>query len=255
MKNLTRIGFLLISFSLFIATSCKKDDDKDTDPTPSTGKFTMEFSHNFNGDSFTLNQEYTSSLGEKLELSKVRYYISNVKLEKADGTVWTEENSYHLVEGDDAATMKISFADVPVGEYQSISYMIGVDSLHNVSGTQEGALDPANNMFWSWNNGYIFFKIEGYSSASTSNSFAYHVGGFAGANNAITTNTHSMADHTLKINGTDTPQLHFEVDLNKAFDGSTKIKIADLNGIHMPGQMAVHMAHNFKAAFSLSHTH
>jgi NaMN:DMB phosphoribosyltransferase len=65
--------------------------------------------------------------------------------------------------------------------------MIGVDSTHNVSGAQTGALDPANGMFWSWNTGYIMAKMEGTSPQSTANdnSFIFHIGGFSGANSGV----------------------------------------------------------------------
>jgi hypothetical protein len=35
----------------------------------------------------------------------------------------------------------------------AIKFLLGVDSLKNVSGIQTGALDPAKGMFWTWNTG------------------------------------------------------------------------------------------------------
>ena len=48
-----------------------------------------------------------------------------------------------------------------------------------------GVLDPSGagaDMYWTWNSGYIFFKMEGTSPAATGmgNSFMYHIGGFGG---------------------------------------------------------------------------
>ena len=65
--------------------------------------------------------------------------------------------------------------------------MIGVDSARNTSGAQLGALDPANSMFWSWNSGYIFVRMEGNSPQSTQpyNKLQFHIGGFKGATNCI----------------------------------------------------------------------
>ena len=50
---------------------------------------------------------------------------------------------------------------MPAGNYNSLSFLLGVDSMHNVSGAQTGALDPANDMFWTWNSGYVMAKMEG----------------------------------------------------------------------------------------------
>ena len=44
----------------------------------------------------------------------------------------------------------------------------------------EGDLDPAKGMYWSWNSGYINFKLEGRSNLSSvpKNEFEYHLGGY-----------------------------------------------------------------------------
>ena len=57
--------------------------------------------------------------------------------------------------------MKLELADIPNGEYTKVNYTIGVDAARNTEGAQDGALDLVNGMFWSWNTGYIFMKMEG----------------------------------------------------------------------------------------------
>ena len=47
------------------------------------------------------------------------------------------------------------------GDYTSIKFILGVDSAHNHTLSQEGVLDPSKGMIWDWNTGYIFFKHEG----------------------------------------------------------------------------------------------
>lgn len=72
-------------------------------------------------------------------------------------------------------------------QYDSITFLIGVDSLHNVSGAQTGALDPVNDMFWTWNSGYVMAKLEGNSSSSPqmNQKFEYHIGGYSGKHNVV----------------------------------------------------------------------
>ena len=38
---------------------------------------------------------------------------------------------------------------------------LGVDSVLNYNGVHEGALDPINGMYWTWQTGYIHCKLEG----------------------------------------------------------------------------------------------
>jgi hypothetical protein len=75
---------------------------------------------------------------------------------------------------------------VPAGEYTSIEFMHGIDSVTNYGGAQSGDLDPAHGMYWSWNQGYIFTRFFGYSSSATANSghnLTFEIGGTNNFNN------------------------------------------------------------------------
>jgi hypothetical protein len=133
---------------------------------------------------------YFNANNDTFSVSTLRYYISNVRLKKADGTYYTEVESYHLIDASDT-TNKGSFTlkNVPADNYISIEFLLGVDSARNCSGAQTGALDATNDMFWDWNQGYIFFKFEGYSTKAppnTQHNVTFHVGGFSGQYNSIT---------------------------------------------------------------------
>ena len=67
-----------------------------------------------------------------------------------------------------------------VGGYASyVRLMLGVDSLTNASGVHCCALDPANGMYWSWQSGYIQFKLEG--KDKSGQALNLHLGGFSHA--------------------------------------------------------------------------
>jgi hypothetical protein len=256
MKKILSISILLISV-LFIS-SCKDDDTNDT-PTPSNntrGSATVMFEHKFGATDFKLNTEYTNASAEKITFTKVKYYISNIKLIKDDNTVWEQPESYHLVDASNSMSAMLPLKDVPFGTYKGITYTIGVDSTRNVSGAQTGALDPANTMFWSWNTGYIFMKFEGTSPQSSTGSFSYHIGGFLGANNAIRTNTVNFTMMKLEVKDGGNPMVHFATDLQKVFDGANdNISVANFNKTHMPGPQALRVANNFSQAITLDHIH
>ena len=88
---------------------------------------------------------------------------------------------------------------------------MGIDSLHNVSGAQAGALSLASGMFWDWNSGYIMLKAEGDSPNSPTGKFALHLGGFSGTNNIVTVKTAEFGKTVKVTNGT-TPTMTFTVN-------------------------------------------
>lgn len=127
-------------------------------------------------------QWYTNASLDSFTVTKFNYYISNIKLVREDGSVYTEPESYHLIKHVEGLTT-FTLNDVPEGNYTRMDFLIGVDSTRNVSGAQTGALDPANQMFWEWNTGYIFYKMEGAFntlSQPVKGDYAIHIGGFTG---------------------------------------------------------------------------
>jgi hypothetical protein len=46
-------------------------------------------------------------------------------------------------------------------EFDAIQFNLGLDSLTNVSGALGGDLDPTKGMYWTWQNGYVNFKLQG----------------------------------------------------------------------------------------------
>ena len=98
---------------------------------------------------------------DSLNFSTFKYYVSNFKLKKSDGSYWVHPESYFLVDLSNSESLELSFSDIPAGVYTDLVFTLGVDSLSNVDGAQTGALSVANEMFWSWNSGYIMLKAEG----------------------------------------------------------------------------------------------
>ena len=129
---------------------------------------------------------YKNELNQDFTISKFKYYISNVSFENTNGTTTASSISF-LIDQEDSLSLSTNSISIPSGIYSSLEFILGVDSLHNVSGAQNGALDVVNAMFWTWNSGYIFMKLEGNSSFSNSpgHFFEYHIGGFKEPYNAI----------------------------------------------------------------------
>lgn len=240
-------------------TSCKKDQETEstsTTPTAPTGTVKLEMEHLFGEAAFALNTDYTTNAGETLNFSNLRYYVSNIQFTKSDGTVWTQPESYYLVDLNSEEGNMLEISGVPAGTYTGIQLMIGVDSLRNVSGAQSGALAVSNNMFWSWNTGYIFAKIEGTSAQSSTGDFSYHLGGFSGSNKAQRTGSFAFDPYTCNVSPSATPQIHLTLDVKQIFDNTDHpLSVATLNTVHMPGTDASMIATNLFESIAFEHIH
>ena len=177
--------YSLIVTVIFLCTVSCTDDDAD----PGSGPITFEFDNVVGSTNLQLNTEnapYTNAKGEAYSLTRLVYYVSSIKLKKADGTVYADPVSpdgskgYYLIDENDGDSQVVTLENVPAGDYTGITFTVGVDADQVNQGAQTGALDPANGFFCSWNSGYIFLAIEGVSPASTEpdNIFEYHVGGY-----------------------------------------------------------------------------
>jgi hypothetical protein len=174
---------------------------------------------------------YKNEAGQSFTITKFKYYIGNIRLKKAGGGAITY-NDYYLVNEEEPASKKISLDNVPAGEYTGIEFIIGVDSLHNCSGAQSGALDPVNAMFWAWNTGYIFLKLEGKSSASKSpgNIFEFHIGGYRQPYNCIRKVSLNFTQ-PVTISPAASKELHIKTDVAELFKTPVSIDLSKLSSV------------------------
>lgn len=132
--------------------------------------------------------------------------------------------------------------------------MLGVDSLHNVSGAQSGALDPALGNFWSWNTGYIMLKFEGNSpkAPTTDGQLLFHCGGFSGTNSVLKTITLPLPN-AIAVTKSQTPHVHFTTDLLQLFKSPNMIDFSQTTTIHMPGADAKKLSDNYASMFTITY--
>lgn len=227
-------------------------------PTPTTGALRLHFENNVGGEDLVFGQKYVNPHGDTFQVSKFNYYISNVVITNTDNTIFVEPNSYHLIQQSDAS-QDFTVTNVPFGSYKSLSFMLGVDSARNVSGSQTGALDPLKDMFWTWNTGYIFFKLEGTSpqSPDPQHLLTYHVGGFGGPYKGQRNYNFNFGSVTAMVTATFNPEVHLSVDVNQFF-GAKKIINVSAPGYY--NHMTVDsinkiLADNYAEMISFEHMH
>lgn len=235
--------------------SCKKDtkDPVTPAPAPTEGNLTVEFTHMVDNQPLVFNTGYKIMGGDSFKVTKLNYYITNIKVVKADNSVYSEPNSYHLVEHSNPSSARIVLSNVPFGAYKSISFRLGVDSALNVSGAREGDLSPTKGMFWSWNSGYIMFKLEGSSPASgaSNKGLLYHVGGFAGANKTQRDFTFNFGNASADVSTVSSnPKVKVAVNVTELFRNPNSIDFSVLHTVHMPGADAKKLADNYADMFT-----
>ncbi|HRG83456.1 MAG TPA: hypothetical protein PLO99_13150 [Chitinophagaceae bacterium] len=256
--------FLIVALALII-TSCKKEN-QEYDPNVKA-ELSVEFDNIAGSSDLQLNTgTYTNALGQSLKVTKLKYFVSNFKLTRVDGTVYTvpQNESYFLIEeGNPAADH--AMLNIPEGEYKSISFVLGVDSLRNTMDVSQrtGVLDvsgAASDMYWSWNSGYIFFRLDGTSPVITAmgSVFQYHIGGFGGystptANNLRTITLDLSARGTAKVKDGKETNIHLMVDILKAISGTTNMDFSTTAMVHSVTG-GVPLANNCTAMFTHDHT-
>jgi hypothetical protein len=194
---------------------------------------------------------YRNGLGQGYVVSKFRYYAGDFRWEKADGTSVSTGSTYYLIDEENPDSKRIAFGQIPPGRYKSVSFLIGVDSIHNCSGLQSGALDPTNGMFWTWNTGYIFLKLEGTAPASTSpgHFFEYHIGGFREPNNCIRTVRLTFAQE-LTVGPDSHPKVRIKTDVAEILTRPVDIDFSKLSSV-TDYHHAVMMANNYADMFQI----
>jgi hypothetical protein len=234
--------------ALFAATGCNKPIDFET------AKATIEIniSHEISGAQLSLGTPTVTPFGETVTITNFQYYLSHFQLVNTGGNTVPLPVSYHLVSENSNGSKTITLR-VPGGNYRGVRMLVGVDSTRNVSGVQEGALDPANGMFWSWNTGYIFAKLEGRSPVSTAplQGVTYHIGGFKAAESALQT-VELAFPSTTTFFSSDTAKIALKANLDKWFSGPHSLRIANEPFCMAPGELAQRISVNYSQMFSVT---
>ena len=170
-KLLTIIGLSTLLFS-----SCSKEDDQVIN-LETEGKATVTFDAVFGAQDFALNKDFTSGT-KTFNFTKFRYWVSNVVLVNSKGEEYKVPSSYFLMEETGALAIQdgaftypaskresLNLNNIPVGDYKTIKFSIGVDSKFNDNlSLQTGELSQLNgmtNVSWMWMTSYIFSSIGG----------------------------------------------------------------------------------------------
>lgn len=256
----------VLAITALCTISCSSDDATAT--VGGTGNLAIEFDNSFNGNDLILNnQSNTTSTGEVLKISTIKYIVSNIVLYKEDGSsfAYPKSDSYFIVDESNSASLVLDLQNVPAADYTKVKFGIGVDQEQfNLGASGQGnflAQAQAADLLWSWSAGYKFLAFEGTFTSSTvtvDTPFMVHTGQ-TGTDYNYTEVTLDMPTKAL-VRATITPQIHIIADLSKIIDGTNKIKLSDNNmggmgAMIMGGANLPLITANLNGMFSVAHVH
>jgi hypothetical protein len=234
MKRIRRVTkkFLLFTTIIFLSVN-----------TIAQHSFTITFKNAVSNKTLSTDSIYTNQFSETFSVRNFKYYISNIVLQDLKNNKTQRFNEYFLInERDD--TSKTIVLSTTLQEIDNIEFLLGVDSVKNVSGVQTGSLDPANGMFWTWNTGYVMAKFEGTSAAAKTpaHAFSYHIGGYK---------KEEDASRNISFKVSSENKIVIVADILKWFSGAHDIKITEISFCHEPGKLAMQFADNYANMFSV----
>ncbi len=204
---------------------------------------------------------YRTASGDQFSATRLRYYLSNFRLRRADGSFYQapldakSSEGYFLVDVAVPASQTFKFIDAPAGDYSGVEFLVGVDDARNSAGVQTGALDPARGMFWTWRTGYIFLSLEGQSpqSSAPQHALTFHVGG--GGKDSLARQVYLPVGETpLHVRANIEPLIHLHMDVAALFHAAHDIRLAETNTVMDSAQGAV-IADNAASMFRIDHIH
>ena len=189
---------------------------------------------------------YVLQENDSIQIENLKFYVSGFKLLNGNKIVYHEEESYHLIDFSSLETSFFSMKNIPDVNFDKLKFNLGIDSSTNNAGALGGDLDPTKGMYWTWQNGYINFKLEGKSNlcATRNKEFVFHLGGFQQPYSSL-----QKIEFPLS-NSVTNSEISLILDLEKFFQ---KIDLSKTNQIMSPSLAAVKLSEFMKSIFSISY--
>ena len=208
-------------------------------------KKNISFFPTLNNELIEINKEYFSqSIDDSINFEAIRFYISDIELFQDDDLIFSLEKKHHLIDLETPESLKMDFEIKQDLKFNKIKFNLGVDSLTNVGGAMGGDLDPSNGMYWTWQSGYINFKLEGITASCPARHhfFQYHLGGFQSPYNSLQT-------IELPLFNTDSKSIKINLAIDDFFKN---INIKETYEVMSPSQRATDLTELIASMFSIS---
>lgn len=133
----------------------------------------------FNEQLVELDSVYDFDDGH-IQFTKFKLYLGKPDLFEKGQRLKYAGDSFFLIDLEEKHSLELNIRSSSESSVDSLSFLLGIDSLTNDAGVKGGVLDPLKGMYWTWRTGYINLKLEGLigSSKGADQQFIYHLGGF-----------------------------------------------------------------------------
>ena len=166
---------------------------------------------------FHYNAIVQTAAGYYIKISRLQYYISEVKLIHDGGQVTPVTDVYFLVTP--AIDSILELGNFDITNLEGIEYSIGVDQGHNhldpTTYPSSHPLSPKNpTMHWGWTAGYRFIAFEGFAGATSgavTNNYQVHT--------VDDSNYKTLTLNTAGEQDTNHLAIHINADYLKMFEG------------------------------------
>jgi len=199
-------------------------------PLFSQTNYSIQFRPSFGQYKLSSDSTYKLNTTDSIQITALRFYISGIELLEKNKTVWKDSFQFHLMDAFNEKTLSVS---IPSNiSYAKLKFNLGIDSTTNVSGALGGDLDPTKGMYWTWQSGYINFKLEGTSNICKTrhNEFQFHLGGYQYPNNNL---------QTIFIDVFSKQTIEIDLDIKNIIN---QINLAQQHHIMSPGQEAMDLS-------------
>jgi hypothetical protein len=260
MKN--RLKNIAVLATLIAFASCSSDNET----ISGFGSIGIEFDNAYKSNDLVLNEPTSvTSMNEILTISSVKYIISNIVLTNENGATFTypKNESYFIVDEADGSEHVLELENVPAGNYNKVTFGIGVDEAqYNLGEAAQGdflATALAAGMVSTWSDGYKSLTMQGSFISPTVFGAGFYVKtGKTATNYNYTEVTLSLPVDAL-VRTNISPEIHIVTDLSKVLDGTNKTVLST----HMGGSSADisngtlvdDVVENFNEMFSVAHVH
>ena len=257
MKNQPILPFLLILL-MAACSSCSKEYSASgfTNITPKLDSFnlTINFIPKVDTARMRFDSAYRNFWREEYKITSFKFYVSNFDLINSDSgrTYHMDTARYFLIDAADSTTWSVKLLAKPF-IYNRISFLIGIDSAHNVNNNKKEALDPAKGMYWSASAGYIMAKLQG--KATNGNAFDYQIGGFTGPENVLRKPTLLFPFNQFLVISSapgSKSTMNIDANVNAWFFNPHQVKIAAVPACTSPGLMAKDISENYSNMFNVT---
>lgn len=238
--------FLVLMIFVLTFQACKNDDN----PQPTESAVLFKFEHYIDGNPLTFNQIlYTNAFGNKYSVETLKYFISNIRLTRDDGTEILVDGEYYVDATDESTTQPLDGVDIPVGDYTSISFVFGLNEDNNIAGRFPNP--PENNMEWppALGTGYHYMKLEGkIDSTGTINNYQAHTGPTNGTQNFIEV---TLPESSFTAGGS-AMMLKIRMNINNWWENPNTLDLNTVTGIMGNQQMQLKLKANGENVFSFA---